>query len=78
MRIIPGKTKVQLELFKGVTLTDMLIGLVGAILLIFVLVSNMPGKMVFAIVIGGICAMLLVRLDAEPNYVFIMNMIRHF
>ena len=34
MRLIPGKTKVQVELFKGVTLLDVLIGLIAVLLLV--------------------------------------------
>jgi len=77
MRIIPGKTKVQIELFKGVTLVDMVIGLIGAILLIFVVVSNLPFKLVFSLIVGGITALLIARLDTEPNYIYLMNVLKH-
>ena len=78
MRLIPGKTKVEIELFKGVTLTDIIIGLVSAILLIFVLTSTIPGKVYIIFGLILLTAGLLVRLDSEPNYVFLMHIFRHF
>ncbi len=78
MRLIPGKTKVQIELFKGVTLTDIIIGLVSAILLVFVLTSTIPGKVYIIFGLILLTAGLLVRLDSEPNYIFLMHIFRHF
>ncbi|MBR6396127.1 MAG: hypothetical protein IKS09_04080, partial [Lachnospiraceae bacterium] len=77
MRLIPGKTKVQIELFKGVSLWDVLIGGIAAAMLILVVVSSLPFKFVIAIVIFMIAAMLLLRLDTEPNYIMILNMLKH-
>ena len=34
MRLIPGRTKVKIEIFKGVTLADVGIGLVAALLIV--------------------------------------------
>lgn len=78
MRIIPGKTKVQIELFKGVTLADLLIGLIGVILIVFIIVSSLPFKLALVLVVGVIAALLLARLDSEPNYLYLMNALRHF
>ena len=78
MRLIPGKTKVKLELFKGVSLTDIAIGAVAMGLCLLVFVSNLPGKLYFCIAIGFIAAILLVRFDSEPSYVYIARMLRHF
>ena len=77
MRLIPGKTKVQIELFKGVTLTDIAIGLVAAILLLFILTSMLPGKIYFVIGLVIITAVLLIRLDTEPNYIYLLHIVRH-
>ncbi|MCR5476320.1 MAG: DUF87 domain-containing protein [Lachnospiraceae bacterium] len=78
MRLIPGKTKVQVELFKGVTLWDIIIGGVALTMLLLVLISTLPGKMIICTVIFFIAALLLVRLDTEPNYVMVMHMLLHF
>ena len=77
IRIIPGKIKVQIELFKGVTLADMLVGLLCAIILVFIIVSSLPFKFAFVIVHLLISAILLFRIDSEPNYMFFLNILRH-
>ena len=76
MRLIPGKTKVQIELFKGVTLTDVVLGLIAAVIFVFVLVSDLPGKLYWSIAVILLAVLLLVRID-EPNYAFLMRIFRH-
>ena len=78
MRLIPGKTKVQVELFKGVTLADLLVCGVTMIMIVFVLVSSLPGKLYIIIALGIVAALLLARMDAEPNYIYLMHILRHF
>ncbi len=78
MRIIPGNTKVQIEIFKGVGLWDLFIAAIGAIMLTLILVSTLPFKYVFAVIHFFIVALLLIRLDKEPNYLYLLHIIRHF
>ena len=78
MRLIPGKTKVQMELFKGVSLTDVLIGLAAMLLAIFVMISSLPGKLYIVIGIVFVAGILLARLDSEPNYIYLLHIIRHY
>ena len=78
MRLIPGKTKVKIELFKGVSLTDIIIGAIAFGLMMLVLMSNLPGKLYFCIAVVFIAALLLVRFDSEPSYVYIRRMLRHY
>lgn len=77
MRIIPGKTKVQIELFKGISIIDMAIALVCIAIIILTLVSSITGNWIIALVEGLISALLLARLDKEPNYIFLLNILRH-
>ncbi len=77
MRLIPGKTKVQIELFKGISLWDVLIGGIAVAMMLLVLISSLPFKLVICIGILLIGGMLLVRLDTEPNYIMALNMIKH-
>ena len=77
MRLIPGKTKVKIELFKGVTLTDLIVGMVGLVIVTLCSVSSLPGRWIFALVVALIFAMLLFRLDSEPFYVFVWHMLRY-
>ncbi|MBP5331896.1 MAG: DUF87 domain-containing protein, partial [Lachnospiraceae bacterium] len=78
MRLIPGKTKVQTELFKGISIWDILIAGIAIVMLLLLSMSSVPGKYPICLVILFITAILLIRLDAEPNYVMILHMLRHF
>ena len=77
-RLIPGKTKVQIELFRGVTLGDVVIAAVAIAMLIFVIISSLPFKIPICIVVALVCALLLVRVDEQPNYVYFINILSHF
>ena len=76
-RLIPGKTKVQIELFKGVLLSDIAVAAVFGLMLLFVVISSLPYKGYICLVILFIAALLLARLDTQPNYVYILNILRH-
>ena len=54
MRLIPGKTKVKMELFKGITLVDVLIVLAGLGIAALCAVSSLPYRWVFALIVMGI------------------------
>ena len=78
MRLIPGRTKVKVELFKGVSIADMVIGAVFALLIVFVLTSSLPGKLYIALGLLFLAVALLARMDAEPNYQYLLHILRHF
>ena len=78
MRIIPGKTKIQVEIFKGISLWDMLVAAIGIILMALIVLSNLSFKIIYLAVILLIFTVLLVRIDKEPNYIYVINMVRHF
>lgn len=78
MRLIPGKTKVQIELFKGISLWDMLVAGIGILLVLFVLISSLPGKFYFITGIIIVFVGLLVRMDTVPNYRYLLQILRHF
>ena len=77
MRLIPGKTKVQVEFFKGVTVGDMIVGSIAAVMILLVFASTIPGKWVIAIALLMIAVGLLIRLDSEPNYVYLLHIMHH-
>ena len=54
MRIIPKKTKVSMEFFKGVEIPDVLVGILGVAIVISVIFSNLPSRMLIA---GGIAVL---------------------
>ena len=70
MRLIPGKTKVQIELFKGVTLWDILVGAIAMVLAILVIISSMGGKVVALSIILAVAVLLIMRLDTPPAFFF--------
>ena len=78
MRIIPKKTKVSTEFFKGVSLADILVGFFGILIMFFVFISSLPGKLWIELVLFFIFGLLLVRIDDEPNYMFLLQLLRHF
>ncbi len=78
MRLIPGKTKVDIELFKGILLTDLLVGGVSAAMIILVMLSSLPGRFIIALIFSVLAVGLLVRLDTEPNYIYVLHILRHF
>lgn len=77
MWLIPGKTKVKIELFKGVSIADILIGVVGVMFVVLILVSNLPHKFIFTLVTVFVFAALLTRIDGDPNYIFILHILKH-
>ncbi len=78
MRLIPGKTKVQIELFKGISIWDALVAGIALVMLILVVLSSVPAKFAVCLVIFVIAAILLIRMDTEPNYIVILHILRHF
>ena len=77
MRLIPGKTKVKIELFRKVTLSDVAVGLVGLVAVTLCVVSSLPGRWIIAMIVAAIFALMLFRIDEEPMYVFMWHMLRY-
>ena len=77
-RLIPGKTKVDVELFRGVTIVDVIVGGVGIAMLIFVLISSLPYKIAVCIGVCTVTGLLLVRIDEEANYLYLLHILSHF
>jgi len=65
MRYIPRKTKVKMEFFKGITLTDILVGAIGVGGAFFFAISNLPYHWYFALAWICIIAMLFMPVDDE-------------
>ena len=78
MRIIPKKTKVETELFKGVSIIDVLVGLFGAFVCVALITSNIPYRWWIAIGIFVVFVFLLMPLDDEKIYMLFIHFLRHF
>ena len=77
MWLIPGKTKIQTEIFKGISFADIFIGIVTGIIFACLLFSNLPNKFIISIVLFSVTALLVVRIDGEPNYILLLHVLRH-
>ncbi len=78
MRLIPSDTKVKIEIFKGISIWDLLVGLVTGLLLVFVLVSDFPFRILFAAIIVVLGGFLLARIvEGEATYTHIMKVLRY-
>ena len=78
MRIIPKKTKVETELFKGVSIIDVLVGLFGAFVCIALITSNLPYRWWIAIGVFVVFVFLLMPLDDEKVYMLFVHFLRYF
>ena len=77
-RLIPGKTKVSIELFRGVTIADIIVCAIGFAMLLLVFISNMPGKLWICLGIVAIAAFLLFRMDGQANYIYLLHILTYF
>lgn len=78
MRIIPKKTRVSLELFKGISIADFCVAAIGITLAALVLCSNLPYKLYIITGIIIVFVLLLISVDEDKNYVFLGYIIRHY
>lgn len=78
MRVIPKRTKVRLELFKGVEVVDVLVGSAGIGLAISVMFSNLPAKYVVSMIISMLTLSMVIPLGDDKGYIFILYAIRYF
>ncbi len=77
MWLIPGKTKVKTEIFKGIGFLDILVCAIGVVLVTLLLLSNIPGKIIITIVLVCIFIFLILKIDGEANYMFLFHMLKH-
>ncbi len=75
MRIIPKKTKVNLEFFKGVEIPDLIVGLIGGGVIMAVLLSNLPFRVWICSFFLVVTFVLLVPIDDQKTYVILLHAI---
>lgn len=73
MRIIPKKTRVRLEFFKGIGVVDLIVALCGAGLALAVFVSDLPGHLVISIILAVIVIGLVFPVDDDRGYLMLYN-----
>ncbi len=77
MRIIPKKTKVSMEFFKGIEIPDVLVGTVGITIVISVLFSNLPYRMGIALGIAVLFGASIIPIDGDKGYRLIYNVLKY-
>ena len=75
MRIIPKKTKVSMEFFKGVEIPDVLVGIIGVAIVLSVIFSNLPYRMYVAGAIAVVIGASVVPVDGEKGYMMVYNLL---
>lgn len=73
MRIIPKKTKVELEFFKGIGVLDVAIGLIGGTFSVALFMSDLPGHIVLGLLTLIFFAAMIIPLDDEKAYMMVYN-----
>lgn len=77
MRIIPKKTKVRMEFFKGIETLDVFVAALGLLVSISVMFSNLPFRLWGGLVIAGIFGVALIPLDGEKGYMMFYHTLRY-
>lgn len=76
MRLIPGKTKVKIELFRGITFGDIIVAVVTLALVSLIFMSTIPGNIYIAAGILAVGGLMLLRMDGKPIYVMLLGLLR--
>ncbi len=78
MRIIPRKTKVKVEFYRNISLTDVLIGLVGIGLELLLFTTNFGFlSYTLMLIVFGIVVCLYLPVDGEKLYMTLVNLVRY-
>jgi len=77
MRIIPKKTKVTMEFFKGVEVPDVLVGIIGISIVISIVFSNLPFRLWIGAVTAVIFGASVVPVENEKAYMMVYNLLKY-
>lgn len=83
MQYIPRRTKVKMEFFKGITLGDIILGIIGIAVLMLIIFSDGIGGVMNKVYIGAVWVALIIMLflriaDGLPLYTTILLLIKFF
>lgn len=68
MRIIPKKTRVSMEFFKGIELFDILIAGIGVTMTLSILLSNLPFRWMIALIVFILFSVAIIPVEDEKAY----------
>ena len=77
MRVIPKRTNVRMELFRGIEAMDVLIASLGALLTVCFIVSNLAGKYIIASIILVVTVSLVMPIGDDKGYLLCLYLLRY-
>lgn len=77
MRVIPKKTKVAMEFFKGVEVPDVFLGIIGITIVISVVFSNLPFRLYIGAAIAVLFGASVVPVEGEKAYMMLYNFLKY-
>ena len=77
MRLIPRNTKVRTSFYKGITIADVILGLVGLGLVALAVASNLPYRLFIALGIACLFIPLFIPVGEERIYKCALYLARH-
>ena len=77
MRIIPKKTKVAMEFFKGVEIPDVFVGIIGITIVISVVFSNLPFRLFIGAAVAIVFGASVVPVEGEKAYMMVYNFLKY-
>lgn len=77
MRVIPKKTKVAMEFFKGVEVPDVFVGIIGITIVISVVFSNLPFRLYIGAAIAVLFGASVVPVEGEKAYMMLYNFLKY-
>ena len=83
MKYIPRRTKVKMEFFKGITLGDVILAMIGIAVLMLIIFSNGFGGVMTKVYVGAVWVALMIMLflrvaDGLPLYTTLLLLIKFF
>ena len=73
MRIIPKKTKVRLEFFKGIGVVDLIVALCGGSIALAIFISDLPGHIAISAVLAVLVVGLVFPIEDDRGYLMLYN-----
>ena len=78
MRIIPKQTRVRMQFFRGLDVADVVVGLLGIGIAVFLFASDLPGRYWMMFGVLGLFFTLLMKIDNDKIYMMLLQMLKHF
>ena len=67
-----------MQFFRGLGVADVIVGMIGVGLAVFLFASDIPGRFWMMFGVLGLFFLLLMRIDNDKVYVMVLHMLKHF